>query len=169
MDAVKKPFLAAVSGVKNSGKTTFLEKLVPELAARGYRVAVIKHDGHEFQGDVEGTDTYRMNQAGAYGTCIFSKNKWMIQKKEPDMKVERLVGFFPEADIILLEGMKDSPYPKFELVRKGNSKESVCCPKTLMALVTDTELQVEGVPVVGLEDIKNCADLLEKHMKKWRK
>ena len=52
MDAVKKtekPFVAAVSGVKNSGKTTFLEKLVAELTKRGYRVAVIKHDGHEFQ------------------------------------------------------------------------------------------------------------------------
>ena len=31
MDAVKKPYVAAVSGVKNSGKTTFLEKLVREL------------------------------------------------------------------------------------------------------------------------------------------
>ena len=46
MDAVKrtgKPFIAAVSGVKNSGKTTFMEKLISELAGQGYRVAVIKH------------------------------------------------------------------------------------------------------------------------------
>ena len=66
MDAVRKPekpFAAAVSGVKNSGKTTFLEKLVKELTQRGYRVAVLKHDGHEFQADREGTDTYRMQQA----------------------------------------------------------------------------------------------------------
>ena len=164
MDAVKKPFLAAVSGVKNSGKTTFLEKLLPELSARGYRVAVIKHDGHEFQGDVPGTDTYRMSEAGAYGTCIFSKNKWMIRKNEPDRDVETLAGFFPEADMILLEGMKDSPYPKIEIVRKGNSEESVCCPDTLIALVTDTGLQIKNVPSVGLEEIKICADLLEFHM-----
>ena len=30
MDAIR-PYIAAVSGVKNSGKTTFLEKLIPEL------------------------------------------------------------------------------------------------------------------------------------------
>lgn len=30
VDAVR-PYIAAVSGVKNSGKTTFLEKLIPEL------------------------------------------------------------------------------------------------------------------------------------------
>lgn len=46
MDAVKKQVIAAVSGVKNSGKTTFLEHLVRELSARDYRTAVIKHDGH---------------------------------------------------------------------------------------------------------------------------
>ena len=81
MDAVKrtgKPFIAAVSGVKNSGKTTFMEKLISELAGQGYRVAVIKHDGHEFQADREGTDTYRMRQAGTYGTCIFSSGQWQV-------------------------------------------------------------------------------------------
>ena len=40
--------LIAVSGVKNSGKTTFLAALIPELKALGLRVAVIKHDGHSF-------------------------------------------------------------------------------------------------------------------------
>ena len=42
MDAVKrtgKPFIAAVSGVKNSGKTTFMEKLISELAGQGYQVS----------------------------------------------------------------------------------------------------------------------------------
>ena len=106
MDAVKrtgKPFIAAVSGVKNSGKTTFMEKLISELAGQGYRVAVIKHDGHEFQADREGTDTYRMRQAGAYGTCIFSSGQWQVVKQQQDVRAEELAEFFPEADIILLE------------------------------------------------------------------
>ena len=85
MDAVKKQVIAAVSGVKNSGKTTFLEHLVRELSARGYRTAVIKHDGHEFEPDVEGTDTWKLRKAGAYGTAIFSKGRWMVIKEEPEM------------------------------------------------------------------------------------
>ena len=61
--SARKPFVAAISGIKNSGKTTFLEHLVPVLRARGLRVAVIKHDGHDFTPDVPGTDSFRMRQA----------------------------------------------------------------------------------------------------------
>ena len=44
--------VVAVSGVKNSGKTTLITRLLPFLTGYGLRVATIKHDGHEFEGDV---------------------------------------------------------------------------------------------------------------------
>ena len=47
------PFIFAISGYKNSGKTTLITKLIPELKQRGYRVAVIKHDGHDFEALIE--------------------------------------------------------------------------------------------------------------------
>lgn len=156
----KQPYLAAISGVKNSGKTTFLEHLVAELKKRGYRVAVIKHDGHDFEPDVEGTDTWKLRHAGAYGTAIFSKGKWMVVKEQPDMDEKTLSGMFPEADFILLEGFKYSAYPKFEIVRKENSSESVCDAKTLLGLITDTELKIDGIPVLNLCDYKTAADIL---------
>ena len=62
----------------------------------------------------------------------------------------------------MLEGFKYSDYLKFEIVRKGNSENYVCDPKTLLGLVTDTELSVEGVPVMGLEDVETAAAILEK-------
>ena len=162
MDAVKKPVIAAVSGVKNSGKTTFLEKLVAELKLRGYRVAVIKHDGHEFEPDVEGTDTWKLRKAGAYGTAIFSKGRWMVIKEEPRMDEKRLAEMFPEADFILLEGFKYSDYLKFEIVRKGNSEGTVCNPETLLALVTDTDLEIEGVAKLRMDEWKMAAGILER-------
>ena len=73
----KKQFILAVSGVKNSGKTTLITKLLPELKKRGLRVAVIKHDGHDFEADVPGTDSWKYAQAGADGTCVFSSGKHM--------------------------------------------------------------------------------------------
>ena len=48
-DVKKSPFVAAVCGVKNSGKTTLLIRLVKLLSDRGIRTAVIKHDGHDFE------------------------------------------------------------------------------------------------------------------------
>ena len=107
------PFIFAVSGYKNSGKTTLLTSLIPELKRRGYKVAVIKHDGHDFQSDVPGTDSFRFQEAGAFGTAVYSSKRLMITKeyKEPDEKM--LIKAFGEADIILIEGLKDSSYPKY--------------------------------------------------------
>ena len=154
----KKQFILAVSGVKNSGKTTLITKLLPELKKRGLQVAVIKHDGHDFEADVPGTDSWKYAQVGADGTCVFSTKKYMVVKYAPAPSVEELVGAFPEADLILLEGFKYSEYPKIEVVRKGNSSESVCDPKNLLGIVTDltkAELDVSGemldIPLLGLD------------------
>ena len=40
--SARKPFVAAISGIKNSGKTTFLEHLVPVLRARGHQWMVVR-------------------------------------------------------------------------------------------------------------------------------
>ncbi len=164
----REPYLVAVSGVKNSGKTTFLEKLVRELTGRGYRTAVIKHDGHDFLPDVEGTDTWRLRQAGAYGCGIYSAQKWMAVKEQKDTDEKNLIRLFPEADVILLEGFKHSSYPKFEVVRREVSNESVCRWETLLGIVTDVpdmEERVFGVSILGMEESGRCADMIEEKIK----
>ena len=162
---MRKPMIAAVSGVKNSGKTTLLTKLIPALSERGLCTAVVKHDGHSFDADREGRDTCRLFEAGAFGTAIFDGEKFQVVKRSVTT-AEELIAFFPEADLILLEGFKESPLPKVEIVRKGNSEQSVCDPKTLLALITDTELQIPGVPSFGLEAIEELADLFAEEVKK---
>lgn len=47
--------------------------MLPVLTDYGLKVATVKHDGHEFEGDVPGTDTYRHMKAGAFGTAVFYK------------------------------------------------------------------------------------------------
>lgn len=113
-----KTVIFAISGYKNSGKTTLTEKLVRRLTQMGYRVATIKHDGHDFDPDVPGTDSYRHRTAGAYGTAVFSRGRWMVVKEQPgepekQINEHNLIAMFPEADIILLEGFKHSSWPKY--------------------------------------------------------
>ncbi len=108
-----KPVIFAISGYKNSGKTTLMTALIAELTHRGYRVAAIKHDGHDFEPDVPGTDSYRHRTAGAYGTAVFSQNRFMVTKTWEKPDVNALFSAFPEADVLLLEGFKDSGYPKY--------------------------------------------------------
>ena len=108
-----KPVIFAISGYKNSGKTTLMTALIAELKRRGHRVATIKHDGHDFEPDVPGTDSYRHRTAGAYGTAVFSQNRFMVTKTWGKPDVNALFSAFPEADVLLLEGFKDSGYPKY--------------------------------------------------------
>lgn len=110
---IKKPLFYCISGYKNSGKTTLITKLIPELIGRGYKVAVIKHDGHDFEPDVPGTDSFRHREAGAYGTAVFSGKRMMITKECTGIDETILAKAFPEADIILIEGLKHSHYPKY--------------------------------------------------------
>ena len=109
----KAPFLFAVSGFKNTGKTTMITRLIPELNRRGYKVAVVKHDGHDFESDVPGTDSYRFQKAGAYGTAVYSSRRFMVAKECREPHITMLLQAFGEADIILIEGLKDSSYPKY--------------------------------------------------------
>lgn len=164
---VKRKRIVAISGIKNSGKTTLICRLLEIFKEKGLRVAVLKHDGHDFEPDVPGTDTYRQLQAGAYGTAVFSKGKYMLVKQQPQISEKEVMEFFPEADLILLEGFKYSTYPKIEIVRKGNSAESVSNPERLMAIATNLDAEErealsipEDVPLFELDNAKSIAEFI---------
>ena len=44
--ALVTPFIFQIVGYQNSGKTTFLNKLISHLTAVGINTATIKHHGH---------------------------------------------------------------------------------------------------------------------------
>lgn len=160
------PAILAVSGSKNTGKTTLAEALVRELSERGVKVAVIKHDGHDFIPDVPGTDSCRIKAAGAFGTAVYSENRFCVVKEEAK-QAEDFFACFSEADLILLEGQKNSSYPKFETMRRAISTEPVCRPETVLAYVTDFEREKTGkkrceVPVYSFQDMDPLLELAVK-------
>ncbi len=46
-----KPNIISIVGKSKSGKTTFLEKLIPELKKRGYKLGIVKHTHSKFEFD----------------------------------------------------------------------------------------------------------------------
>lgn len=154
----KRPFLFAICGEKHTGKTTLITKLIAAFTAQGLKVATIKHDGHDFSADVPDTDTYRHMAAGAYGTAVFSDNKFMVVKQQRDTEVEMLEGLFPEADIILLEGCKGSTYPKMQMVRSGEERV-ICNPQKLLAFITDGAA-AKGVRCYHRDDVGAIAEAI---------
>ena len=64
-DHPPQPALVAIVGKSDSGKTTLIEKVVPQLVKLGLRVGTVKHDAHSFEIDHPGKDSWRHGQAGA--------------------------------------------------------------------------------------------------------
>lgn len=159
MTVPTEPVVVAVSGVKNSGKTTLITQMLPRLAAAGLRTAVIKHDGHRFLPEPTRTDTGRALAAGAWGAAIFDGETYKVVRREA-VDETRLLSFFSDADLILLEGFKHSPWPKLELIREGNSQRPVCDPATLLALVTDLPIRLPGVPRVPFGDAAEATGIV---------
>jgi molybdopterin-guanine dinucleotide biosynthesis protein MobB len=100
-----------VVGRSNSGKTSFIEKLVPELEKMG-RVAVIKHLGdHEFNLE-NGKDTTRFFDAGA--TISVGVDN---QKSVAAIRTNRLEDLFlflnnQGIEYTIIEGFKTRAFPK---------------------------------------------------------
>ncbi len=130
------PPVIAVCGGKNSGKTTLLAGIIPLLSAKGLRIAAIKHDGHDFDPDVPNTDSYRLRTAGAAKVAIYSSQRSMIAM-EQSTSPQQLLPHFQDIDLVLLEGGKDSLYPKIEILRRDNSSELVSNKVNLIAICTD--------------------------------
>ena len=126
---LKRPAVLAVSGLHNSGKTTLLEKLLPALRSRGLKVGIIKHDGHDFTPDVPGTDSYRLREAGAEGVAVYSGQRYLLTEMFRLTEQDLLALFERHGyDLVLLEGFKDSGWPKIEVVRKEISDTPVSFP-----------------------------------------
>ncbi len=155
---LKRPAVLAVSGVHNSGKTTLLEKLLPVLRSRGLKVGVIKHDGHDFTPDVPGTDSCRLREAGAQGVAVFSAQRYLLTE-EFRLTEQDLLALFERHgyDLVLLEGFKDSGWPKIEVVRSEISDAPVSIQP--MAVVGD----IQGADF-GLDEIQPLADWIAARM-----
>ena len=153
------PCVFAVSGVKDSGKTTLIEKLTAALKAEGLSVGVIKHDGHDFEPDPPGTDTYRLRRAGGDPVAIYSRTKFAVAKLQENASIQDLLCFFGGCDIIIVEGLKDSDLPKVEVVVRDPAGNG----KNLMAVVTDGGFVHENVPTLGRNDVAQLVGIVKKH------
>jgi molybdopterin-guanine dinucleotide biosynthesis protein B len=157
--------IISIVGKSDSGKTTLIEKLIPELTRRGYRIATVKHDVHGFEVDREGKDSWRHKQAGAHTVVISSPKKVaLIRDVENDLTLEEIrEKLIQDVDLILSEGYKKDVQPKIEIFRKEKHKRLLCTKDdNLVAIASDKKFKV-GVSCFFLDDIKGVADFIEKN------
>lgn len=150
-------------GRSNSGKTTFIERVIPELVRAGYKVATVKHAGHGFDLDTEGKDSWRHRQAGASSVVILSKGSMaMFADVSAEMKIEEVRDRFLDGtyDLIIAEGWKNEGYPKIVIVREQIGEIPIS-PEGLLAVVSDKPVELD-VPVFDLNDVPAVAAFIMK-------
>jgi molybdopterin-guanine dinucleotide biosynthesis protein B len=155
--------IVSIVGKSDSGKTTLIEKIVPELIRRGYRVITVKHDLHGFEIDKEGKDSWRHKLAGACGVIISSPQKVaLIRDVDKDMSLEELRDSFGgDADLILSEGYKSDVQPKIEVFRKEEHEKLLCTQEdNLVGIASNRHFDI-GVPCLDIDDVKGIVDLIE--------
>ncbi len=155
------PQMISIVGRSQSGKTTLIEKLIPELKRRGYRIGTIKHSHHIFDFDKTGKDSWRHKDAGAETVVIASPGKIAMVKNDHQGSLDDLQQFFNDLDLVITEGYKREHKPKIEVVRAARYADALLkADKHLVAVVSDVDLNLE-VPIFGLEDINRLADFIE--------
>ena len=153
--------IVSIVGHSQSGKTTLIEKLIPEMVSRGYKIATIKHTHHKVVPDQSEKDNWRHLQAGSAAAVLSSTDNITLIKPMADAGIDDIVQLLGEDyDLILAEGFKHYNAPKIEVHRK-NTGPLLTGLTALVAIVSDESLD-SRVRQFAPDDVSGLADLIEK-------
>ncbi|MFC5385979.1 molybdopterin-guanine dinucleotide biosynthesis protein B [Aquamicrobium segne] len=163
---MKNQRIFGITGWKNSGKTTLVERLVKELVARKWTVSTVKHAHHDFDIDQQGTDSFRHRQAGAGEVAIVSPRRWALMHElagKPEPALDEILTHLAPCDIVLVEGYKNEPHLKIEVRRREAREHSHLSLRDsrIIAVACDYPQPDETLPVFDIDDIKALADFIE--------
>jgi molybdopterin-guanine dinucleotide biosynthesis protein B len=113
--------IVAVSGYKDSGKSTLCGIMVSALSKRGLSVGYIKRT-EEFVASRGDTDSGAICALGV-PALLWGKDSFRFEKicsQSGNADVYSIAGmYFPQADIVILEGGKDLLLPKIWVLREN--------------------------------------------------
>jgi molybdopterin-guanine dinucleotide biosynthesis protein MobB len=142
---MKKPFvICIVARGRHAGKTTVLTKILGEMKRRGLAVGTIKHIGGHSEFVLPTKDTDKHIQAGSkVTTAVTSSEIVTIRRDLPNTLQSALSQMPKELDYILVEGFKQSEYPKI-VVSNSESESTMKVPGDIIALILDQKQIAKG-------------------------
>ena len=146
------PVILGVVGRPDSGKTTLIERLIPEFTRRGLRVGAVKRVAR-FDIDIPGKDSWRHGQAGADAYTVASASRLaFVARRDEEASLDEIVRrYFAGYDVVVCEGYRREAPDVVEVFRAAAGYESpVCAADEPLAFVTDAALEHEHR--FGLDD-----------------
>jgi molybdopterin-guanine dinucleotide biosynthesis protein B len=151
----------AVSGYSGSGKTTLVEQIVSALVREGYTIATVKNTIDDIY-EEEGTDSWRHRRAGANVTLILGPNRSSITF-EGRKTLQSLISNI-DADYLIIEGMKESPIPKFWCV-VDDTADLESLPQSVKAIVSLSDLNAPAggsPPILRPSEIEKIIEIVKR-------
>lgn len=154
-EARKIPIISIVSASRKSGKTSLVVKLTQALTARGYRIGLVKSDGHGFTMDREGSDTDQAMKAGAQAVAIAGPHEYALRVRTAEQaSLYELTQGFEGLDLVLLESRSQGVAPMIEVYIPGHTEGRIGHEKDIVAHVDMTDFDgqaleelVEGIVI----------------------
>lgn len=156
--------IITIIGRSGSGKTTLVEKLIKHYKSAGKKVSALKSMRHDFQIDHEGKDTWRYREAGVFSAAI-TNGRIMAFVSDIDadytpLDIAHL--YFPDSDIIIIEGYKESRSPKIEVICDSTEEPLFTSDDAVKIVVTDRDITA-ALPVFKRDDIAALVNEIEKN------
>jgi len=135
-------YTICIIGSKNVGKTYLAEQLIKRFTRDDIRVAAVKSSRHPL--DVSHTDTERLAKAGAQ-LVVFGSSKETALFIKSRVDIRRLFSKFGmDFEVLLVEGMKRSEYPKILLAKDSGDLDIDVDRRTVEMIVCQRELRDEA-------------------------
>jgi len=154
-----------IAGHSGMGKTTLLERLVPELTVRGLAVSLVKHSHKAIEIDRPGKDSYRLREAGCQEVLLLGDQRWALMHElrgasEPSL--DYLLSRLQRCDLVLVEGFKQGDFPKLEVWRPSLGRPMLWPDWPGIAAIASDAPRLAGaaarLPWLDLHDIGAIAD-----------
>lgn len=155
----------SVIGYSGSGKTTTIEKIIPELRRRGYSVASVKEiHSPGFTLDTAGSNTHRHRMSGAQVVVARGPGETGIMFGEK-LAIKDILAFFNH-DFAVLEGVTDFDCPRIFCARSREELQGRNDPLVfaISGVIANTMSgEYAGIPIFNsLAETGRLVDLLER-------
>jgi molybdopterin-guanine dinucleotide biosynthesis protein MobB len=148
-----------VVGASGSGKTTFIERVVPRLRDRGFVVGTVKHASRGFEVDQSHKDSARHFNAGATTTLLVGPEEQVLFRRATPEQLSVLVArSFAGCDLVLAEGFSWERGLRVLIHRRGCTPKPPPAADDVLLVVTDEPL---GYPLeLAFDDLEAAVEHL---------